>query len=346
MKLRIREIFCCKKIGHIVVSACIAMLMMFASQDCFASNYGLIKEGNKYFKQGNYVSAEQKYRQALKKAPESGIINFDLGTALYKKGDYQHSIGYLQKALLSEDDKLRQKALYNLGNALYKEGISKENKDIGAAINYLQKALSKYKNILSLDSKDKDAQYNYKFVEKELKRLQKKKRRQEQQRRKQKQKDSLKKRGRKGRDNNKQNPPKDKKSGQKGKNTKNQVSKNKKESQQNSAGMDKENKEKRHGNQKKDKKDEGRQDSEKNKSGQVNDKQKNAEDQGAAGEGNEKDTGLQPRTATASQSGNAYKFDKFKAQMLLKNYQQTEEPKGLLNFYKGNHNLAPVLKDW
>ena len=135
---------------------------------------GKVGEGNNLFERGDYGQAAEKYKEALKKDENSDIINFNLGTALYKNKEYDQAVTQLQKSLLSDDEKLKGKAGYNLGNAFYKSGISREKSDIKKAIQSLTQSLKSYERTLAIDKDDNDAQFNYEFVKKELERLKKK----------------------------------------------------------------------------------------------------------------------------------------------------------------------------
>lgn len=137
-----------------------------------ASPRRTIKEGNLFYKQGDYISSEEKFREAFEKDPESDIVNFNLGTALYKKEQYQGAMDHFQKAFLSEDDQLRHKAYYNSGNALYKMGIAEEREGGAAlAVPPVEQSLKQYERALEIDESDEDTKHNYAFVQKELKRL-------------------------------------------------------------------------------------------------------------------------------------------------------------------------------
>ncbi len=148
---------------------------------------GKVGEGNKLFERGDYGQAAEKYKEALKKDQNSDIINFNLGTALYKNKEYDQAVEQLQRSLLSDDEKLRGKAGYNLGNALYKSGIAREKSDLPKAIQSLEQSLKNYERTLAVDKEDKDARYNYEFVKKELERLKKKQEQQQQKHDQQKQ---------------------------------------------------------------------------------------------------------------------------------------------------------------
>ena len=92
-----------------------------------------------------------------------------MGTALYKKEDYQKAIDSFTKALTSDDKKLEADALYNLGNCRYKLGKLKENTDLSSTVALLRESLDYYKRAVELDQKNTDARFNHEFVERELK---------------------------------------------------------------------------------------------------------------------------------------------------------------------------------
>ena len=56
-----------------------------------------VKEGNLYYQQEDYAASRDKYEEALEKDPESDIVNFNLGTALYKEKDYHIQIQVNQR---------------------------------------------------------------------------------------------------------------------------------------------------------------------------------------------------------------------------------------------------------
>src|SRR3990167_1764482 len=148
-----------------------------------------VRQGNRLYGQGQFADSLKKYEQALEKAPESDIVNFNAGTAFYKQKQYDEAIGHFQKAILSDDVSLRARAYYNLGDSFYKSGIGKEKTDINAAITALRESLKHLASALALDKKDQDAQYNYDFVNKELERLREEQQKQQQQQNQDGQKD-------------------------------------------------------------------------------------------------------------------------------------------------------------
>ena len=139
------------------------------------------RTATKHFDQEEYAAALDLYREALAMDPESPILNYNLGTTLYKIGEYEDSVEHLQKALLSEDPEVRQQAYYNIGNAYYKYATAMAEGDIPEAIELMESALSDYEWALKLNDKDEDAKYNYKFVQQEIARLKERQQQQEQQ---------------------------------------------------------------------------------------------------------------------------------------------------------------------
>lgn len=134
-----------------------------------------VKEGNAFYKKGDFSQALKKYQEALNNVPESPEVNYNAGTANYKAGDFKKAGDLLEKSFLSDNAQLRQKGYFNAGNAFYRFGITQENTSLDDAIKALKRALDYYENSLKLSDKDEDARYNYQFVGKELKRLEEKK---------------------------------------------------------------------------------------------------------------------------------------------------------------------------
>jgi len=152
----------------LLISLCI---LVAANLPCLAATNAKknVKEANRLYKQGKLDEALQKYNDASVALPDSDILNFNMGTALYKKEDYEKAQDAFTKALTSDDKKLEADALYNLGNCKYKLGKLKENTDLSATVGLLRESLDYYKRAVELDQKNTDARFNHEFVERELK---------------------------------------------------------------------------------------------------------------------------------------------------------------------------------
>jgi len=111
---------------------------------------GVTQEADRLYRQEEYEQAGQKYREALQSHPDSAMIEFNLGTALYKQDNYGEAAGHFQQSLLSDDDNLRRRAHYNLGNTFYRQGIAQEDTDLEAAIQQLEKSVDHLKESLKI----------------------------------------------------------------------------------------------------------------------------------------------------------------------------------------------------
>ena len=116
------------------------ILLMFlfclVSSPCLAAR-GVkrsVKKGNKLYDKGKFKQAQESYAEALSSDPDSDIVNFNLGGALYKTQDYQRAIGHFEQSLVSDEESLQQNASYNVANSKYRYGITKENTELEKAL--------------------------------------------------------------------------------------------------------------------------------------------------------------------------------------------------------------------
>ena len=148
------------------------LLCLVVCSEAFAKdNSAIVAKANASMRAGTHDKALTLYNEALLADPDSAVINFNAGTAWFKKGDYEKAIGLFEKALLSDDKRLEAKANYNIGNAKYKLGKRKEHSDLQSAARLLRQSLDYYKKAIELNNKDKKAKLNHEVVEKELKTL-------------------------------------------------------------------------------------------------------------------------------------------------------------------------------
>ena len=98
-------------------------------------------------------------------------LHFNAGTAAYKAGDLENAAKHLAFSLTSPDLALQQRAYYNLGNTLYRDG--EQDQETNQKIEKWGAALQSYDSALALDPQDADAKYNLEFVQKKLEELKK-----------------------------------------------------------------------------------------------------------------------------------------------------------------------------
>ena len=68
--------------------------ILFQSAAGLASPARDVRQGNALYEKGDYDASLKEYQEALDKDPESDVINFDAGTAYYKKEEYKKSKRY------------------------------------------------------------------------------------------------------------------------------------------------------------------------------------------------------------------------------------------------------------
>ena len=109
------------------------------------------REGNRLYEEGRFAEAHEKYLEALLADPDSPIIRFNDGNALYRGEDYESALESFRAAVEGGDPELAAAAWYNLGNTLYRQGA-------------LPESLEAFKQALRADPADPDAKHNLERV--------------------------------------------------------------------------------------------------------------------------------------------------------------------------------------
>jgi Ca-activated chloride channel family protein len=243
------------------------------------------------YQKGDFATAEREYAAAAQHNTNAPDLQFNVGTAAYKAGQFPQAAEAFQKSLGSEpsaDAKrlaAQEDAYYNLGDTLYRTGQKTEQSQPQQTIQSWEQAVKTYDAALQLRSNDADAKYNRDFVKKKLEELKKK---QEQQKKDQQKKDEQKqKQDQKDKDQKNQ-------SGQKT-DQKDQQNKDQKPAEKNQSGQNSQSK---------------NQDNKDQKSG-ANSKPDQQKDQQQANNGSKPDqqkqpdqSGQQPKSASSQPQGN------------------------------------------
>jgi Ca-activated chloride channel family protein len=122
-----------------------------------------VREGNKLYDKEKYAEAEHAYKESLLKKKDNPKAIFNLGDAYYKQGKYEEAAGQFE--ILTQrkmpKDSLAQ-AYHNLGNSYLKS--KKYDESIKA-----------YKNALKNNPADEDTRYNLAYAMKMLQQQQQQK---------------------------------------------------------------------------------------------------------------------------------------------------------------------------
>jgi Ca-activated chloride channel homolog len=279
------------------------------TQALAAAGAGDVAHGNDFYRQGKFKEAAEHYARALEQSPSEVKIEYNLGAAAYKAGDYDSAVEYFQKGLLTDDDKLVRDVHFNMGDAYYRSGMDKKDKDIQAAIKQLEKSLGSFEKVRALDLKDKEAAENYEFVKKELERLKEQQKEQEQQQKQQQQKQDQQKQDQaqqQGQGQDKKEPSKEDQAGQQDKSS-------------------------------------SEQEKDKGKEQEVPDQKKEGQGDKDQGQDNGKP---EQKEASAGQNDEGKISSQKDANAMVDDLERNELPKGLLNFVRQPRGIKPVEKDW
>jgi Ca-activated chloride channel homolog len=137
------------------------------------------------YQKGHYDRAFDEYEKLSTRQPADARLRFNAGAAAYQDKEYDQALKQFSASLATPDLKLQERAYYNLGNTLYRQG-----EDAGQPekqMSHWQQAVSNYESALKLDGNDQDARHNLELVKKKLEEL--KQQQQQQQKNQDQQKD-------------------------------------------------------------------------------------------------------------------------------------------------------------
>ena len=108
-------------------------------------------QGLDNFNSERFLEAQNYYDSILLEDSNNPKAHYGKGSSEYMLENYDNAQTSYNEALNTSEDKLRAKALYNLGNISFKN-------------NKLEEALALYRKALELDPSDDEARYNYEFI--------------------------------------------------------------------------------------------------------------------------------------------------------------------------------------
>lgn len=152
----------------------IILILLLSTPAAYASMREQVRQGNELFSKKDWDGAIERYLNALEYPAGAAVARYNLGTAFYKKGNYDQAVEHLTKAAAEADKTIVPRAWYNAGNAFYKKSLSLEDKDLNGAVVSMEKAIDAYQQSLIAQPKDEHARSNREAAVKQLERLRKK----------------------------------------------------------------------------------------------------------------------------------------------------------------------------
>lgn len=114
-------------------------------------------------------------------AAESPPEVYNKGVHGYQTNDFKSAAIAFEQATAAKDRALQERALYNLGNTLYRMGQAAESQSLDKAKPIYQRSLKSYEDTLALNPQDQDAAFNRNVVKRKIEELEKKQEQQKQQ---------------------------------------------------------------------------------------------------------------------------------------------------------------------
>ena len=108
-------------------------------------------KGLNHYQNQEYEAAQEYYESVLSERGNQAQAHFGRGSSAFQKGDLETAKYSFEQSLKADNEQLKSKAMYNLGNTFYQNQKTKE-------------ALAFYRKALELDPTDKEAKYNYEFL--------------------------------------------------------------------------------------------------------------------------------------------------------------------------------------
>lgn len=118
------------------------------------------------YQAGDYTNALNEFTRLAEVRTNDLRLEFNAGTAAYRATNYDLAQNLFEKATLSSDLKLQQKAFYNLGNTQFQ--IAKQAKDLDGLQQGLETAEKSFARAVNLNTNDPDANFNLAFTKKTI----------------------------------------------------------------------------------------------------------------------------------------------------------------------------------
>jgi Ca-activated chloride channel family protein len=129
----------------------LAIMAGLLATSCASGVHSLNEDGNRFYAQGQYDRALESYQRARVERPDLYQLDYNIGNALHRLGDYARAVEETGRATASTNSDLAFRAYYSLGNHHFRLG-------------QLQAAFDAYKEALIINPDDLDSKYNLEVV--------------------------------------------------------------------------------------------------------------------------------------------------------------------------------------
>lgn len=138
--------------------------LLLAPSQAIAASAG---DAAQLYEEESFEEAVEAY-QELAENEDDPRLDLNLGSAAYRAGAFGDAAGSFARALRAEDERLREQAFYDLGNAQYRIGEQTLETSPQETVAAWEQAIAAYEEALSIDETDEDAEFNRDFVQRKL----------------------------------------------------------------------------------------------------------------------------------------------------------------------------------
>jgi tetratricopeptide (TPR) repeat protein len=114
---------------------------------------------------GDVAGAEADFRRAAELGKPAAPLSYNLGVALYRKGEHVQARQRFDAAIAAAGPDLLPAARYNRGNSLYRQAEGLAGQDGEAAASLFSQAAADYRRALALAPGDADARANLELAQ-------------------------------------------------------------------------------------------------------------------------------------------------------------------------------------
>jgi tetratricopeptide (TPR) repeat protein len=142
----------------------LTILLVFAALSQAAADQtvpALVRQGNNLYGQNSFTDAIELYDQALIQQPRTLEPKFNKADCYYRLDDLTQAADiFRQVAAESKDIKLAAKALYNLGNCHFQQGIRQKDSKLKKAVEELENSITHWRRVLEIEPDNEKAARN------------------------------------------------------------------------------------------------------------------------------------------------------------------------------------------
>jgi tetratricopeptide (TPR) repeat protein len=167
------------------------ILVLLPSSVFAESARNLVETGNEAFLSGDYETSLQYYEKAADLDPDSAVVLFNRGDALYKQEKYDEALnvfeGAAAKAMAENDHELEARSRYNMGNSAYRRAEILSRDDLQQAFDEYRRSSDFFQTAVKRNPGFSEAAQNLELSRLAAKQVEELIRQQEQQAREQQQ---------------------------------------------------------------------------------------------------------------------------------------------------------------